>query len=92
MQLHIVEHNTFFPKTKSSSRQNVTQANLFKLMPAQSYLVWVRTHSNNSDIYTDSETVSIETYPEPNNITLTSTDAYMLHISWKPYEKPKIYE
>lgn len=55
-----------------------------KLVPGQLYLVWVRAYSQNSDTYSDSEGVEIETYPQPGNITLVQTTPYSLEVTWTP--------
>lgn len=84
--IQLFPEHIFIAKTKSPSNQTTTQADLLKLMPSQKYSVWVRTYSYNSDEQTDSEILSIETYPEPSDIVATFSGPYVMHVSWMPYK------
>lgn len=42
----------------------------------------VRAYSDSVEIYSDSESVPVTTYPLPNNITLVKAYPYALNISW----------
>lgn len=55
-----------------------------KLIPGRLYQVWVRAYSQNSEFYTDSDPIEVDTYPLPNNITLAQTTPYSLEVFWTP--------
>lgn len=59
------------------------EALLEKLLQNHTYSILVRTHSPNSDVFTDSEGIQIETYPEPNNITIENVTAYSVVLRWE---------
>lgn len=60
---------------------------LTDLLPNQSYIVWVRSYSNNfgnsSDLYSSSQTVKIEMLPEPEELIITNITSTTLQIQWK---------
>lgn len=58
-------------------------ADLYNLAPNQTYLIWVRAYSENNVTFSDSDSVQIRTYPEPNDIILLNNTAHSLDISWK---------
>lgn len=55
-----------------------------KLLPGQLYLIWVRAYSQNSDKYSDSEGVEVQTFQQPDNFTLLEATPYSLEIMWSP--------
>lgn len=55
-----------------------------KLIPGQTYLIWVRAYSKYSSMYSESEKVEVKTFKKPNNITLERASSYSLEISWIP--------
>ncbi|XP_044740104.1 proto-oncogene tyrosine-protein kinase ROS [Chrysoperla carnea] len=59
------------------------QAVLQKLLQNHMYSIWIRTYSPNSETYTDSELIQIETYPEPTNIILRNITAYSISFIWE---------
>ncbi|XP_075227577.1 receptor protein-tyrosine kinase sevenless [Lycorma delicatula] len=70
------------PVLNNPSENNLNSVDLLKLIPGQDYLIWVRAYSESSEIYLDSDSVSVTTYPLPNNITLVQAFPYSLNISW----------
>ncbi|XP_077293792.1 receptor protein-tyrosine kinase sevenless [Arctopsyche grandis] len=82
-------YDKLFPKD-NTSQSNIFQAHLMKLIPSQDYRIWIQAHSNNTNEHTNSEEVSIKTYPEPNNITLISNSPYEMRVSWMPYKRKHI--
>lgn len=69
------------PKDYFVAHKSVT---IEKLIPGQLYLIWVRAYSKNSDTFTDSEGIEIETYYQPENITLLQATPYSLEVIWSP--------
>lgn len=56
---------------------------LSKLSQNQTYLLWVRAYSENNKTYSDSDSISVKTYPEPNDIVLMNSTANTLTVHWK---------
>lgn len=59
------------------------KAYLQKLTPNETYSVWVRAYSETNDTSSDSVSVQIHTFPEPNNITFVLKTAYTLKLEWE---------
>lgn len=55
-----------------------------KLIPGQTYLIWVRAYSRHSPVHNESEKVEVETFDQPDNITLVQASPYSLEVSWMP--------
>lgn len=55
---------------------------LNRLHPNQTYSVWVRAYSSN-ETFSETHVVNIETFPEPEDITLLNITPYSLDISWQ---------
>ncbi|XP_071445601.1 proto-oncogene tyrosine-protein kinase ROS [Hetaerina americana] len=53
------------------------------LLPDQKYLIWVRAFSEDHQEYSESETISAATFPEPGNLILLTATSNTLNISWK---------
>lgn len=64
---------------------------LTKLTPNQVYTLWVRAHSENNETHSDSNTISVRTYPEPNDFVLLNSSSTTLAISWKLMPDVKQY-
>lgn len=62
-------------------------ANLTTLAPNETYIIWVRAYSETNETWTESDTVRITTYPEPDSIVLLNKTAYSMQLSWNitPY-------
>lgn len=62
-------------------------ANLNKLAPNETYIIWVRAYSETNETWTESDRVRITTYPEPDGIVLLNKTAYSMQLSWNltPY-------
>lgn len=61
------------------------KTHLFKLSPNENYSIWIRAYSETNDTYSDSNSVNIQTFPEPDNITLLNSSAYELNLQWNLY-------
>ncbi|XP_031333150.1 proto-oncogene tyrosine-protein kinase ROS isoform X2 [Photinus pyralis] len=85
------------------TRKNISNfsAQLYKLSPNETYLVWIRAYSQSEDkithqsnielVSSDSESIKITTYAEPENITLMNSTADELSIQMKIYSYAKHY-
>uniref|UniRef100_A0A1B0CKJ2 Fibronectin type-III domain-containing protein n=1 Tax=Lutzomyia longipalpis TaxID=7200 RepID=A0A1B0CKJ2_LUTLO len=62
-----------------------THHSLTKLIPKQSYIIWVRAYST-SDMFSESEIVGVETFQEPDNITLLMITSTSLTLTWQPHK------
>ncbi|KAJ9583818.1 hypothetical protein L9F63_021821, partial [Diploptera punctata] len=70
--------------------KDVHRAALKNLLPGKTYRIWVRANSQNSNTFSDSNGIVIETFPEPDNITLLHAMPYALNISWVSTENVPI--
>ncbi|KAK5650142.1 hypothetical protein RI129_001171 [Pyrocoelia pectoralis] len=80
---------------------NNFSAQLYKLSPNETYLVWIRAYSQSEDkltrindvelVSSDSDSIKITTYAEPENITLINNTADELTIQMKIYSYAKQY-
>uniref|UniRef100_A0A1B0DB76 Fibronectin type-III domain-containing protein n=1 Tax=Phlebotomus papatasi TaxID=29031 RepID=A0A1B0DB76_PHLPP len=61
-----------------------TYHSLNRLIPQQSYRIWVRAYSTN-DTFSESDVVGVETFQEPDNITLLLITSTSLTITWQPH-------
>lgn len=80
------EQTVFRDKDSSNSLNNIPKykvTTLSKLSPNQGYKLWVRAYSENNESFSDSDSISIKTYPEPNDIILLNNSAKSLHVNWK---------
>lgn len=68
------------PMSLNSNNQHITR-NLTKLLPSHTYSVWIIAYTSN-ETFTESDIVKIETFSDPENITLLEVTAYSLQISW----------
>lgn len=57
-------------------------ANVDKLTPNETYIVWVRAYSENNDTWSESDRFRIITYPKPDHIGLFSKTAYSMQLTW----------
>lgn len=55
-----------------------------KLIPGQTYLIWVRAYSRHSSTYSESKMVEVKTFHQPYNITLVQASPYSLEVAWLP--------
>ncbi|XP_052900462.1 protein sevenless [Anopheles moucheti] len=58
-------------------------AEIQKLQPNQTYILWVRAHST-SHAFSDSEMVQIQTFPEPTAIQLLTINSTCIRLQWTP--------
>ncbi|XP_059618544.1 protein sevenless isoform X2 [Phlebotomus argentipes] len=68
-----------------------THHSLTKLIPQQSYRIWVRAYSTN-DTFSESEVIGVETFQEPDNITLLQNTSTSLTISWQPHGNVSMFQ
>ncbi|KAK4881780.1 hypothetical protein RN001_005099 [Aquatica leii] len=83
------------PAVSLNNSKNNFYAYLYKLSPNETYNVWIRAYSQSADksannngmelISSDSNSIKIRTYPEPDNITLLNSSADELTIQTKVY-------
>lgn len=57
--------------------------NLTNLLPNQIYSVWVKAYTSN-DTFSESSIVKIQTFPEPENITVLTKTSTTIEIEWNP--------
>lgn len=71
----------------SVTDSDTLSANLNKLAPNETYIIWVRVYSECNKTWTESDRVRITTYPEPDSIVLLKKTAYSMQLSWNvtPY-------
>lgn len=56
-------------------------AEMTKLAPNETYIIWVRVYCGTNKTWTDSERIKITSYPEP-KIVLLNKSPYSLQLSW----------
>ncbi|GAB0094112.1 Tyrosine-protein kinase receptor [Sergentomyia squamirostris] len=61
-----------------------THHSLTRLIPKQFYRIWVRAYSTN-DTFSESDIAVVETFQEPDNITLVLITSTSLTITWQPH-------
>lgn len=67
----------------SEQSENQMTAYVQKLMPNETYSIWVRAYSETNETFNDSKNVQVRTFPEPDNITLVSKTPYSMLLQWK---------
>lgn len=67
------------------------RAYLQKLLPNETYSVWVRVYGETNDTSSDSLKVQITTFPEPSNLELVNATAYSLVVKWEVFPYIKEY-
>ncbi|KAJ8921659.1 hypothetical protein NQ315_010568, partial [Exocentrus adspersus] len=75
----------------SSDNEQPIATLLHKLLPNETYTIWVRAYSETNESYSESQRVEITTYPEPERLILTNRTAYDMKISWKVIAHIKNY-
>ncbi|XP_050074144.1 protein sevenless [Anopheles maculipalpis] len=58
-------------------------AEIGRLQPNQTYIIWVRAYSN-FHAYSDSDKFQVQTFPEPNDIQLLSLNSTGIRLRWIP--------
>ncbi|KAF5278624.1 hypothetical protein FQA39_LY00666 [Lamprigera yunnana] len=89
------------PALTSNNFKSNFYAYLYKLSPNETYNVWIRAYSQTDDklqksnslemISSDSDSIKIRTYPEPDNITLLNNTANELIVQTKVYSYAEQY-
>lgn len=67
------------------NKSNTLTVTIGKLLPKQLYKVWVRAYTTNTS-FSESDALEIETFPEPNNLTLANATSGRFVIHWSPYK------
>lgn len=90
LQENMVEHirnkkqQTISPaRDKSVSEELITT--VIKVQPSQAYSIHVRAYSKNQT-YSESDSVTVVSYPEPQPITMNNTTSTSMIIMWNPPE------
>lgn len=91
-QENMVEHirnkqqRTLPPQDKNKSRESDELIKtIIKVLPNQSYSILVRAYSKNQT-YSESDSVTVISYPEPQRVQLNSTTPTSMIIMWNPPE------
>jgi proto-oncogene tyrosine-protein kinase ROS len=76
---------TDYEPIEKNSLKKPRSMSLDKLLPSHSYTVSVRAYTSDST-YSESDTVEVKTFPEPNNITKMEETPQSMVIQWHPDE------
>lgn len=66
----------------SEQSESQISAYIQKLMPNETYSIWVRAYSETNETFNDSKSVQVRTFPEPDDITLISKTPYSMSMQW----------
>ena len=73
-------------ETESKSNHNHTEYSLdiTNLQSSSNYSIWVLAFSEKGDAFSESEVQVVETFPNPNNLTVINSTPHLLSVSWIP--------
>lgn len=64
---------------------------LHSLLPGREYVVYVRVYSvHSNEFYNQSPVEKVQTFPEPNNLTVTGASVNSLNVCWIPSLNPMV--
>lgn len=87
----VSDFGSIVKNNSNNHHEDLITITLQKLMPKQSYTIWIRAYSTNHT-FSESDSVNVETYSEPEAINLDSTTPYSMVIKWIPPQNITSYE
>lgn len=68
------------------TNESLYSTSLNKLIPNEMYSIWIRAYTIGSINYSESDIISIHTFPEPEDVVLVNVSAYTIDLHWNLYK------